>query len=138
MTIGVVIILAIAAASAAETTPADGGRLFAEHCAACHGASAKGNGTEGAGLPKQPADLTKISARRGDVWPMLEVMSIIDGYTKRYTPREYMPVIEEISEGPLVSFDTGNGLDTPVPERLIALVNFLESIQSPRPKRYVP
>ena len=69
---------------------------------------------------------------------MLEVMSIIDGYTKLTTPREEMPVITDLLEGPMVEFDTGNGLVTPVPARLVELVDYLESIQSPPAERYVP
>lgn len=91
-----------------------------------------------ANLRTQPSDLTRIAARRAGVWPMLEIMSIIDGYTRSTTPREDMPVIAELSEGPMVDFDTGNALLTPTPARLIALADYLESIQSPKPERFVP
>ena len=138
LVVAAISVLSSPTASAAEANSVDGRRLFAEHCAACHGKNAEGDGPSASELQTQPADLTKISERRGGVWPLLEVMSIIDGYTKRFVPREGMPVIEKLNDGPLVSFDTGNGFDTPVPANLIALANYLESIQSPRPKRYVP
>ena len=125
-------------ASAAETSPAAGKILFAENCGSCHGVNAWGDGIAAARLTTPPADLTEIAARRSGVWPMLEVMSIIDGYTKRTMPREDMPVITDLSEGARVDFDTGNGQVTSVPARLIALANYLESIQMPRPNRYVP
>jgi hypothetical protein len=65
-------------------------------------------------------------------------MSIIDGYSKRTAPREDMPIILDLSEGPMVGFDTGNGLVTPMPARLVSLAEHLESIQSPPPQRYGP
>ena len=37
---------------------ASGLTLYAERCAACHGASGRGDGPGGAGLPRMPADLT--------------------------------------------------------------------------------
>ena len=124
--------------AAAELTPADGRSLYEANCAACHGASGKGDGPVAATLETPPADLTRIAARRGGVWPVLEVMSIIDGYTQATNPRPDMPVLSEISEGPTVAFDSGNGLTTQVPARLLAVADYLETIQSPPPERYVP
>jgi putative copper resistance protein D len=34
-----------------------GGRLYHQHCAACHGATGQGDGPAGRGLPRRPADL---------------------------------------------------------------------------------
>ncbi|MEL7256267.1 MAG: c-type cytochrome [Pseudomonadota bacterium] len=112
--------------------------IFAENCAECHGADAKGGGPWAENLKTPPADLTKIASRRNGVWPMLEVMSIVDGYSKKTIPREEMPIIVGLSEGPMVNFDTGNGLVEPMPARLVAIANYLESIQSPPPKQYIP
>lgn len=122
----------------AQSTAEDGAALFADHCVACHGAGGRGDGPDAAGLDTTPADLTRIAARRDGVWPMLEVMSIIDGYTRRFTLRADMPVLPEITDGPVVDFDTGNGVVHKVPARLIAIANYLETLQSPRPTRYVP
>ena len=124
--------------SIADETPADGEMLFGEHCARCHGADGTGNGSDAKNLKTRPSDLTQIAARRDGVWPMLEVMSIVDGYTKQTTPREEMPLISALTDGPMVEFDTGNGLLTQVSARLIDVANYLESIQSPKPERYVP
>lgn len=122
-----------------DTASIETGRtLFAEDCAACHGPEAKGNGPLAAELETQPADLTKIASRRNGVWPMLEIMSIVDGYSKRTNPRDDMPIIVGLTEGPMVDFDSGNGITQQVPARLVAVVEYLESIQSPRPTSYVP
>ena len=136
------LILALALGSAvqanAEVTSSEGKALFEKHCSKCHGVDGRGGGPAAATLKIRPVDLTRIADRRSGVWPMLEVMSIIDGYTKSTNPRQDMPVITELTEGPIVNFDTGNGLETPIPARLIAVAVFLESIQSPKPERYVP
>ena len=124
--------------SSADVTIAEGKTLFGQYCAVCHGDDAKGEGRAARSLETKPADLTRIAARRDGVWPMLEVMSIIDGYTKQFNPRADMPVIPELSGGRMIDFDTGNGIVTPAPARLVALVEYLEAIQSPRPESYVP
>lgn len=123
----------------AQLASPDAGRaLFAENCAACHGPGGTGNGPLAAGLDTPPADLTKIASRRDGVWPMLEIMSIVDGYARRTNPRADMPVIAELTEGPMINFDTGNGITRQVPARLVAVVDYLESLQSPPPTSYVP
>ncbi len=123
------------AGPAVRGDPVEQGRaLYQQHCAACHGENAKGHDA----LLPRPADLTKIAQRRDGVWPMLEVMSIIDGYTKTQTPRDGMPVIAALTQGTKQSFDTGNGQTVLVPERLVALAVYLETIQSPKPERAVP
>ena len=131
-------VLGLAVPVAADTSAQAGAALFAAHCAACHGADARGSGPEAEGPGRMPPDLTRIADRRDGVWPMLEIMSIVDGYARRVTLRPRMPVIPELTEGPVVDFDTGNGLTRQAPARLVALVTYLESIQSPRPQRYGP
>ncbi len=112
--------------------------LYERNCVSCHGVTGRGDGPLSAGLGTAPADLTQIAARRDGVWPMLEVMSILDGYFRATNPREDMPVFDDFLDDDMVEFDTGNGLTTLAPEKLIEVVNYLESIQYPRPTRYVP
>ena len=112
--------------------------LFKENCVSCHGFTGKGDGPLSAGLGTAPADLTQIASRRDGVWPMLEVMSILDGYLKATNPREDMPIVEDLLDNDMVEFDTGNGLTALVPIKLIEVVNYLESLQDPRPTRYIP
>ncbi|SIT03950.1 Cytochrome c [Roseivivax lentus] len=117
--------------------PVSGRALFAENCAGCHGSDATGGGP-GASPGTTPPDLTRIAARRDGIWPMLEVMSIIDGYAKGTNPRAGMPAFSGFLDPPLVPFDTGNGVTVEAPRNLIALVEYLETIQSPPPTDYVP
>ncbi|MEH6647761.1 c-type cytochrome [Sulfitobacter sp.] len=112
--------------------------LFKKNCVSCHGVTGQGDGPLSARLGTAPADLTQIAARRDGVWPMLEVMSILDGYLKASNPREDMPIFEGFLDDNMVEFDTGNGLPTLVPIKLVEIANYLESLQDPRPTRYVP
>lgn len=115
-----------------------GRNLYSANCVPCHGSQGKGDGPNAAQLSTQPADLTKIAARRDGVWPMLEIMAILDGYSRNTLPREDMPVFENFLDDEMSEFDTGNGQMTLVPTKLIEIVDFLEKIQDPRPTSYVP
>jgi mono/diheme cytochrome c family protein len=119
-------------------SPMPGKVLFQDNCIACHGASGQGNGPLAAGLTTPPADLTKIAARRGGVWPELEIMSILDGYSRSTLPREDMPVFENFLDDDMVEFDTGNGVSMLVPRKLVAIAEYLETLQDPAPTSYVP
>ncbi|QJF53214.1 cytochrome c [Roseobacter ponti] len=115
-----------------------GEELFSDNCIVCHGVTGQGDGPAARGLNTAPADLTGIAARRDGVWPMLEVMSIIDGYSRNTLSREDMPVFENFLDNEMVEFDTGNGVNVLVPEKLIEIVKYLEALQDPTPTRYVP
>jgi len=101
-------------------------------CAGCHGAGGKGDGPVADDLARRPADLTTIAARNGGVFPRVAVMSTIDGYTRRDQHGSAMPEMGPlIEEGELVLVDTGDGVMTPTPARLVALAAYLETIQEP-------
>ena len=75
----------------------DVGRLlFKKNCIACHGRTGRGDGPASKGLATQPADLTKIAERRDGVWPILEIISILDGYFENTNQREGMPIFENL------------------------------------------
>lgn len=122
----------------AAVAQSEGRALFLEKCAACHGENGRGDGPAATGLATPPEDLTRIAARRDGIWPMLEVMSIIDGYSQRSFAREDMPIYDDFLQGEMVDFDTGNGLPIPTPKALIEMVNYLETLQDPAPTDYVP
>ena len=110
-----------------EDTPT-GAEDFAGYCAACHGASAKGDGPAGEGLATRPADLTQIAARNGGVFPGTEVMAKIYGYTGRDSTSA-MPQFGPLLQGDLVPYDGGDGIATPTPVRLVQLAEYLKSLQ---------
>lgn len=115
------------AACAREEVPIDAGRaLFVENCAACHGMGARGDGPLADGMRPRPADLTQIAARNGGIWDMAAVMSRIDGYRQEGGS---MPEFGAVLEGPTVMVDTGDGIETPAPQPLFELADFLRRIQ---------
>lgn len=132
------VMAAFFAQGCAPESSSSGRTIYIEKCAVCHGRDGRGDGPAAAGLLTKPADLTRIAARRDGVWPMLEVMSIIDGYSKRYLPGEDMPIYDDFVEGTLVPFDTGNGVTSRTPAKLLAITRYLETLQDPEPTRTVP
>lgn len=107
-----------------------GRALYGDYCASCHGESGAGDGPAAAGLGKAPADLTTISARNGGRYPMVQVMSTIDGYTRRGDRSSVMPELGvALQEGPLVMFDSGDGIATPTPVNLVALATYVKGLQ---------
>jgi mono/diheme cytochrome c family protein len=119
----------IAACAATEMPDApEGAKLFTDNCAACHGASATGDGPLANGLTQKPADLTRISARIGGAFPRAQVLSVIDGYSKGVHPGRVMPEFGLLLEGDTVPVEV-DGVLTPTPRPLAALLAYLEDIQ---------
>lgn len=106
-----------------------GPQLYADNCAACHGANGTGNGPASAGLPVAPPDLTGLTARNNGVFPRDYVMSTIDGYTRDSHFAVGMPTFGDGDLGEVVIVENQDGTGTPVPVDLLALADYLESIQ---------
>ena len=118
---------------------ADAGEvLYLENCVSCHGVDATGDGPVAARLSTPPPDLTKIAARRDGEWPALEIMEILSGYSSNILPREEMPVVVNLLDNDMSEFDTGNGDPILMPIKLIAIAEYLESLQDPAPKSNLP
>lgn len=105
-----------------------GATLFAENCAVCHGADAKGAGSASLGLGGPPPALHHLSRDNGGSFPRDHVMTIIDGYTRRSHASDAMPEFGAGDLGPLIQVEH-DGVSTPVPADLLALSAYLESIQ---------
>jgi mono/diheme cytochrome c family protein len=108
--------------------PLESGRAtFARYCAACHGPGGEGNGPAAEALAQQPADLTRIAARRGGTFPEVALLRIIDGRDPivAHGTRE-MPVWGRY-------FGEGHGKGPPAEAAArgdaLLLVRYLESIQ---------
>ena len=112
--------------------PQDGRALFMENCAVCHGEDAKGNGQMARAMAKPPKNLTLIEVRNKDTFPRARIMSTIDGYARSDMSGPGMPEFGALLEGDLVPFDSGDGIQTPTPRKLVALLEYLESIQAKR------
>jgi len=63
--------------------PKSGATLFAQNCAICHGANARGAGAAAVNLEQVPPDLTLIAERNGGLFPSDDVLAKIHGYGGR-------------------------------------------------------
>jgi len=109
--------------------PYEGQALFEDNCAICHGTSGRGDGAVSGVTGTAPKDLTQIALRNGGVFPRAEVLSMIDGYHRQALPGPNMPEFGALLRGGQVPVDTGDGVMTPTPRPLAALMIYLESIQ---------
>lgn len=123
--------LSLVALGACATPPkVVGKRLYNDHCTACHGKTGQGDGPLSEQLDRPVPDLTLIAQRNGGVFPKVKVISTIDGYTRTRAGNTIMPEFGvALQEGPLTYLDTGDGTKTPTPARLVALAEYLSSIQ---------
>lgn len=120
-----VLVMACAPEPAQNTVNDD----YAVYCASCHGASGRGDGPASGGMEPKPSDLTLITQRNGGTFPRLQIIGKIHGYTMGSSDRT-MPEFAEALDSPPVPYDTGDGTPSPMPERLVELANYLESIQA--------
>ncbi|CTQ48160.1 c-type cytochrome [Jannaschia donghaensis] len=117
--------LALGACNAADeprTDAAHGASLFAQNCAACHGADGAGAGGIG-------PDLTSLSRRNGGDFPRDRVLAQIDGLNRHGDAGAVMPEFGAGDLGPAIIVEEHDGLGTPIPSDLIALTEYLRTIQ---------
>jgi mono/diheme cytochrome c family protein len=128
--------LAVAAPAAAQ----DGARLgrveFNAYCAQCHGTSGKGDGVIAHLLNVPPADLTRIQAENGGVFPFTRVYDIIESggaimahgtpempaWGERYTVDAYLLYGFRIDPAERDAFIRG---------RILALTEYISTLQAP-------
>lgn len=109
--------------------PVSGRVIYADYCAACHGATGLGDGPAAAGLSPRPANLTTLAARNGGVFPSVRVMGKVYGYSQgKGGGGGPMPEFGPLLEGPTVLVETAPGVMTPTPERLVALAEYVERL----------
>lgn len=102
-----------------------GAGLYADYCAACHGATAKGDGDMANVMTIASPDLTGLAAANGGAFPMLKVIHIIDGRTGVRAHGGAMPIF-----GRSFSSDgEGYGGVLEGRGRILSLAMYLESIQ---------
>lgn len=129
-TIAVVALTSAGLLACAPTPEKVGRALYDDYCVSCHGLSGSGNGPLAADLGRPVPDLTQISARNGGTFPTADVMSVIDGYTRARDGNIVMPEFGvELQAGPLILYDPGDGRARPTPSKLVALAEYLVSIQ---------
>jgi mono/diheme cytochrome c family protein len=104
-----------------------GGRLYREHCAACHGTNARGDGPIADRLRHAAPDLTQYAARSGGAFPEERLRQIIDGrHAPTHGDRD-MPIW-----GDVFRVQPDSASKASVTERIEALVRYLAGIQERR------
>lgn len=116
-------------ATTAEAIPT-GAEDYESYCARCHGPTGVGDGPDAAGLPSLPANLTTIASRNGGTFPMTRVMAHIWGYAQE--DGRVMPRFAPLLDGNMVLFDSGDGIATPTPVRLVQLGQYVKGLQVPK------
>ncbi|WP_252731412.1 c-type cytochrome [Lentibacter algarum] len=107
----------------------EGAQVYANNCAMCHGQSGRGDGVLAADLSVKPANLTQLTRDNDGAFPVNQVLSYIDGYSRQAREDVEMPEFGLMLKGPSVPIATGDGVMTPTPRPLAALLAYLESIQ---------
>jgi len=111
-----------ASAAAAGGGPLDGAFLFRAYCAACHGATGRGDGVMAGQLRRPPPDLTAFSMRNGGVFPAQRLRQVIDGTGVAGHGDRDMPVW-----GAVFKRVPGSG---DAQARIDAVVQFLQELQA--------
>jgi mono/diheme cytochrome c family protein len=115
----------------AEAQNAEAGRLlYRDFCAACHGATGRGDGVMGPVLTLPPADLTRLAA--DGAFPVLRTAEQIDGRRPMAAHGGDMPIFGRWFEGdgPDVALPGPGGQPVLMSRPVADLVTYLQSIQS--------
>lgn len=113
---------------AAPSSTTNGAVLYQNHCAACHGPEARGDGPLADVIAYRPADLTRIALRSRGEYPAARVRDIIDGRKPvkgRFAAG--MPVWGEAFKNP----DDGYS-ERALREKIAALTEYVGTLQAPR------
>ena len=114
----------------AHAQDADLGKTtFMEACATCHGIDADGAGPMTDILTVPVPGLTDLTARNDGVFPWLRVVHVVDGRTGLRGHGGAMPLFGSLFKGDTSIADAPDGSPVLVSERVLAVVEYLESIQ---------
>lgn len=115
--------------SAAAQDADIGAQLYADYCAACHGATGMGDG-DMADVVKVPSpNLTLLAQNNDGVFPMLDVLHIIDGRSGTRAHGGAMPLWGRVFSDEIGDSEGEYGSVLEVRGRVLSLAKYLESIQ---------
>ena len=117
---------ATSVAGGAETDP-PAKALYLKYCAACHGASGKGDGVVSGFMQPKPPDLTLIAKKNGGEFPFMTVAEDIDGTSAvRAHGDPAMPVWGEVFRSDLPS---SMARQAEIRGRIMLITEYVRSIQ---------
>ena len=117
-------------AGCADVQAPTGAELYRENCAGCHGATGDGTGRNGRALPIPPSNLRLLAHSNGGVFPAEQVMATIYGYRGK-DHNGLMPEFGPVLDSPDVIWTAPDGREVPTPALLLALSDYLQTIQDP-------
>jgi mono/diheme cytochrome c family protein len=101
--------------------------LYAQHCAMCHGADARGGGPLAPSLIVPPTDLTALG--RGEAFPASRVAARIDGRDPLVAHGSPMPIWGGFLDGPLTPLPGTAAWPALVSAPVADLVAYLAGLQ---------
>ena len=107
----------------------EGAEAFLNHCAACHGEDAMGNGPMASLLRLVPTNLTLLSERNGGEFPMARVIERIDGTMDVMAHGGPMPVFGLLLQGPSAATIAPDGRELVAPEEIVSVAEWLATVQ---------
>ena len=120
-------IMAMAQTAAAQS--AAGAEEYTRACASCHGLTGRGDGPLAEYMSIPVPDVTQIRTRNNGVFPMLEVIHLIDGRSGLRGHGGPMPIWGDRFEAAVASELGDVGIEIAVRGRVLALATYLEAIQ---------
>ena len=108
---------------------AQGGEVFMQYCATCHGVEARGDGPMNSVLVIQPTDLTQLAAENGGTFPTSRVVARIDGRDPLVSHGSPMPIYGQFFEGRGKTIRGEDGVMIMTSQPVIDLVAYLEGMQ---------
>lgn len=121
--------VALGLSTAAAVADEVGRQEYMAYCASCHGETAMGDGEIARFLTVETPALTTLAQDNDGVFPMLEVIQIIDGRSGLGPHGTMMPVWGDRFKA-AVEADTGEfGAEIIVRGRILSLATYLQSIQ---------
>lgn len=108
---------------------ADGRLAFGDHCATCHGVTARGDGPMAAVLSVAPPDLTRLARDNGGTFPLARVLRRVDGQEEVLAHGGPMPVFGLLLDGPSVAVMAPDGSEIVTSEALAGIAGWLEEVQ---------
>jgi mono/diheme cytochrome c family protein len=124
--------LAVLSATALPLAAQDAARgeaIYIRHCATCHGIDAEGRGPMAAVLLLQPTDLTRLTVNSGGEFPVIRVVTRIDGRDPLASHGSPMPLFGQLFEPQDTAIKAPDGMPILTSQPIADLVAWLESIQ---------
>lgn len=106
-----------------------GAELYNRHCAVCHGIEATGQGPMAAVLTLAPTDLTALSASNAGVFPIIRVVTRIDGRDPLVSHGSPMPLFGQLYERQDTMIRAPDGMPILTSREIADLVAHLETLQ---------